>query len=358
MTPGVRAKTLLDAAAPIAWDSQFGVAPVNGYMERATVTATVPEGTAACEIAVDHPGRAGDDRYRIRPINAEASSTTATITFRRELVALLEADTAVMDHPQELIASGGDYVRPIEGTVDANFEEAVDVYRLWNDPSHQADLFWYPPGGCCFSNIGALATQTGALTIVDHELGYMAYQPATWDADDERFVSASLVGRRQPEALRLYYKAGLRGEGECPDQRMQRQWAGIVAELALSRLDREICACETTYAKGSRVDLAKRGADAEYAITERMLDNPIGTRVGEVRAWRAIPAARRRPVAVRDVQRPPPGHVHRRGGPGSGSRRCRRACRTATRRTGFRWGLPASRGSVCRSSGSYGCTTS
>ena len=292
VTPGRRTKTLLGDEAPIVWDSAFGANPANDYMERGTITATVPEGTAECEIALYHPGREGDDRYRIRPITVAVSGTTATITFRRELAALLEADTSAMDfpleYPQEAIASGGDYLRPIDGTDDAHFEEALDVYRLWNDPQQQADLLWFPPGGCCPSNIGALATQAGALTIVDPELGWLAFQPATWDATTGAFTGAGLYGRRQPEAVKLYYKAGLRGEGECPDQHMQRRWAVVVAELALARLDREICACETTYTKHSRDDLARSGADFDYKITERMLDNPIGTRMGEVRAWRAI----------------------------------------------------------------------
>lgn len=293
VTPGRMAKTLLDAAQTITWDSAFGATPVNGYLERGTITATVPEGTAACEIALYHPGRDGDDRYRIRPIDVTVSGTTATIVFRRELTALLEADTSAMalpiQYPQETIVGGANALRPVDGTDDAMFEEALDVYRIWNDPQHQADLLWFPPGGCCPSNgVGALATQRGALGLRDPELGWMTYEAADWDADTESFTRAPIVMKRQPEALKLYYKAGLRGEGLCPDQHMQRRWAVIVAELALARLDRDICSCAPDYTERARIDLAREGGDYEYKVTAAMLDNPIGTRGGEVRAWRAI----------------------------------------------------------------------
>lgn len=60
--------------------------------------------------------------------------------------------------------------------------------------------------------------------------------------------------------------------------------------LATARVERNICACDNAYnlAKEWRTDLAFSGQVGSYQLSEDDLDNPFGSRKGEVMAWKRL----------------------------------------------------------------------
>lgn len=285
LSGGRRGLTLIDANAAITWDSQFGGA---NYKDRGTVTVTVPAGTAACEIALYYPGKSGDEHHRIRPVTASIIGNTATIMFRREL--------AVKEELTELIAAGGNYIRPVAGSDDGNFLADVDVYRLFNDGETQATLLWYPPNSCDAlgfllpsADPSRIATQPAVLSIDEPELGFVAPLPAAWDAGTRTFSGALRALPRQPDAVRLFYYGGLVDQAlECPLSTMSEDWARTVAILAAARLSRPLCACAKVNAERWQRDIAFSGGTGRFQIGPTDLDSPFGTLAGEIYAYRRV----------------------------------------------------------------------
>ncbi len=274
---GIEAKTVIAAAHAIVWSDADG----DGYKETGTISHATTV-TDPCEIALYYPGKNGASEWEIRPITVSIAGGVATITFRREL--------AVLEALQESITADG-----VDGADDTKFLGTVDVYRHYNDPSIQANLFW--ENGCDCGSLAcatcSLSTQTGCLNIRGNpRLSLVSYTPATWDAVDEEFDAAELAICRQPDVVTAYYRAGLHDMTKpCYNSEMPDQWARAVAYFAASKLDRPICECAAAQVDKWRVDLAfQTGAEqlSQYQVTERMLNNPFGTMRGAVEAWRQV----------------------------------------------------------------------
>jgi hypothetical protein len=283
---GRRLQTLIEAGAAVAYTN---TQPTTTWDDTATVSVTVVAGTTACEIAVYMPGRAGDERYRIRPVQVSISGVTATCTFRRELA----VDPAL----QEQVASSGNFIRPIEGLVDANFVDTVDVYRITNSGETQATLIWFPPNSCpSCGGTGCLscqeASQTGCLDVRNPRMGQVGYSPATWNAATLSFDGAQRALGRQPDAVDLYYYGGLRDRSRaCPLTQMSPDWERAVAALAAARLGRPLCACGSVKAYvefWQRNAAFSPGDGSSYNLDGSDLTNPLGTRIGEILAWRRV----------------------------------------------------------------------
>jgi len=210
----------------------------------------------------------------------------ATITFRREL--------CVLEVLQEALVPAA-----VDGLVDANFLDEVDVYRKWNDPQTQATFLWeHIPGTCgcgdATCQVCQYSTQTGCLNVRDARRSLITYSPAVWNADNETFDSAAWAVGRQPDIVRLYYRAGLRrNDLACPDWSMDPAWERIVAAYAASLLDRPVCDCSNVAGKIEqyRTVLAfSSGATelASYSLSPEDLANPLGTTRGAIMAWKRV----------------------------------------------------------------------
>jgi hypothetical protein len=284
---GRRAKVLVEAGVAVAYASTANPAT---WKDTATVTVNVPTGTSACEVALFMPGQAGDDRYRIRPVTVSLAGLVATITFKREL--------GVLPALQEAVASGGNFVRPVTGTDDANFITTVDVYRIYNSGETQASLIWIPPNSSCSTCAGSgcinclLASQTGCLVVRNPLMGQVGYTPATWDAAAGAFDAANYAVNRRPDAIEAYYYAGLLDRSRpCPYVEMAFEWERTVAILAAARLSRPVCECGSAraYVDYWQRNAAFRPGDGSgFDIELRDLGNPFGTRVGEIFAWKQV----------------------------------------------------------------------
>lgn len=283
---GIKAQTLVQANRPIVYDD----ADSDGYSEDAQVTAT----TVAMdpnEIAVFYPGKSGDPAWEIRPINVVIAAGTATIHFRREQAVIPEILDA-MYLPQEDVSA--------DGVDDDDFLTTVDVYRRYNDPQTQVSFLWEPgAGGFCNSCNGAgcamcsYATQTGCLIVKGNPRNSLiGFAPADWDADENEFTSSAWAVGRQPDIIRLYYYAGWRDKAATYVSRMSRDWEITVARMAAAMLDRPACDCSSDTWDRWRQDLSLDSGDEDgkpiFRTPDGILDNPFGSRRGEVDAWRKV----------------------------------------------------------------------
>lgn len=287
LSGGIRSVEVLNAVAPVTYENS-GRRPTT-YKDRATVEYTSAVEFPDCELHVYHPGHAGDDRYRIRPVTVSHDANLLyTVTFPREM-AVKEEEVESYDLTS---------FRVINGTEDAPFETQVALCRVYNDPQQQAQLMWQPPalgcGICSGSGCASCAygTQAGCLVAHDPRLGIVAAHPGAWNADDLAFDHAQMSVGRNPDAVRVWYYSGWRDRRlGCSTEEMDGQWARVVAYLAASKLDRPTCACTEDIVKRWGVDHAvAAGSDqvARYNITLDELSNPLGTTAGGLYAWRFI----------------------------------------------------------------------
>ena len=278
LSGGVRASTLIHAAAAIVWTDADG----DTYKETGTIVVATSV-TDATQVRVYYPGHSGDERWRIRPITVVFAGGNATITFRRELCVV---ETILESIDVNLVIA--------DGAVDADFLGTVDVYRVYNDPSTQVTFLWEPQVTCGCGDSSCLncqyTVQAGCFHLRhDPSLGLVVPWPGTWDATTATFSSDQWADSRSPDMVRLYYYAGLRDRGQTyPTVEMDRDWARTVSYFAAALLDRPPCGCNSEMWDRWRADLAFVSGATElgsYQISPNDLENPFGTRRGAVYAW-------------------------------------------------------------------------
>jgi len=123
--------------------------------------------------------------------------------------------------------------------------------------------------------------------------GVVVPQAATYDSDDGQWDADCWTECRDPDFVKLWYYAGKIDNRRFLDQAcglLSSWWAQTIAYMATARIERPFCSCAnvTALADYLREDLAFLGRDGSYASTEDLLDNPFGTRRGEVVGWRRI----------------------------------------------------------------------
>ena len=287
---GVKAQTLIEADAAIVYTDEDG----DGYKETATVTVTTVAQDIN-EIAIFYPGMDGDEAWEIKNTQVSIAVPTATIVFRREQAVI----------PEKLEAFDIEGAEAV-GDVDADFLTTVDVYRRYNDPQAQASFLWEPlASGMCGSCDGsgctvcAYSTQTGCLILRgEPRQSLVGYWPATWDEDALDFSRDTWAVSRNPDIVRLYYYSGWRDKNSHYVSRLSSEWERTVAYMAAARLPRPPCDCsadtwrywreDLNLAKGSEDGLATYNPLLSRVGLANPLDNPFGSKRGELQAWRKI----------------------------------------------------------------------
>lgn len=289
---GRRAVSLVDDAVTVTYSDPDG----DGFNELATVTAATSL-TDACEIKVYFTSKAGAQEWEIRPAKTKTvSGGSFTATFDSwQLINpdLWEALTTEVEGNRAISLTASVYV------------STVDVYREYTDFTEpSAEFSWEPepsrglvfPCSSCGGS-GCLAcentTQDGCLHVRDVERGIVVPTPATYDEDEASWQGASWTECREPDTVKIWYYAGelseryLRGETHEP---LSDYLAHTIAMLATGRLERDICACNNAHvlARDWRKDLAFSDETDSYQISEDDLDNPFGTKKGEVMAWKRV----------------------------------------------------------------------
>ncbi len=280
---GLEGKTVILAGAAVVWTDPDG----DGYNELGTIIVPTTV-TEPCEIVVYYPGEAAADEWEIEPLRSVViAGGTATITIDRHQA----VDASLLEALQPTA---------VDGNVDGNFLATVDVFRHFNDPQQQVQFLWRQFGsGCnCGTDTCVICgwnTQFGCLTPTNHRSGLFAYRPGTFDAVTQDFDSAAFSISRLPDNLRLWYYAGYQSPNRtyprnCPRIEMDSAWERAVAYYALALIDRNLCDCNNIQkaAEHWSEDLALEIEQGSYQLSQRVLDNPLGTRRGAIHAWERI----------------------------------------------------------------------
>lgn len=259
----------------------------DGYDETATVSCATTL-TQACNIKVYFDGHSSPE-WEIRPARTKAIvGGIFTATFWSWQLIDPTLQNALPTQPQPLAEN-------LEGAI---YVTQVDVFREYNDYSKPSAIFYWEqkPGGCSSSNCAAcqLDAQPGCFYVRDYATGIGVPVPGTYSASDGTWTAGTLEACRAPDLVKVYYQAGdvsNRFKQNLSCDPLSDYWAETITWLATARLGRPLCSCNqvTLLAYALQEDLAQSGANEPvHQLGTDDLDNPFGTRRGEVRAWRRV----------------------------------------------------------------------
>jgi hypothetical protein len=186
---------------------------------------------------------------------------------------------------------------------DAIYVDTLDVWREWNDHTQPSAAFYWEPNsrivpcpscggtGC---EVCQLTVQNGCFLIRDVMLGIVVPSPATWNATSLMWESIAYQSHLAPDQVKLWYYAGEMSEGFLAgvDLDPLGTWlAEAIAWLAVARLERNFCTCSGLAAVQQELRSEMSRSDPNgpnWFLTDALGDNPFGTKMGEVKAWRRL----------------------------------------------------------------------
>ena len=233
----------------------------------------------------DPSSSGADQAWEVRPIRCSLSGTTLTVyIYVWELFRPVLQETLEMDADE-------DGAPPIDADSATSYVDALDFYRLYTDPETQVQFLWGSDIPCTSGSslAGAVATQTGCFRIQDERRSIVVPSPATYSAADEAFIEASWTQGIEPDAVRFWYRSG-NVDPRSGYSTLTDYWARIIAQLATARLEWPLCDCTNVKLVTDRwqEDRAMITDQRSFSVSTTDLDNPFGTRTGEVEAWKAL----------------------------------------------------------------------
>lgn len=290
--PGQRKVTLI-ANVRVAYTDEDS----DGFYETATVT-TATTYTDVCKVNVYFEDMSGDQEWEIRPARKR---TISGGVFTGVYFSWLFVNPDLQSwYPG---ASSTTCIN-VDGTT--NFVSEVDVYYEENDPTDTSSWFYWEPQpssiagltcSCC-GGTGCthcqLTEQEGCMHIRDAEAGWVVPTPGTYSSSDVAWDSVDWAVCRDPDQVKLAYYCGdldNRWKRGATCEPLSDYWAQTIAYLATARLERDFCTCGNSAALAAqwRQDLAYAPAGGgSHQMSFDALDNPFGTRRGEVMAWQRV----------------------------------------------------------------------
>lgn len=261
----------------------------DGYQETATITLPVPSTMPHSQLIKAYwPGQTAPE-WEIRPTRTKTLSGGSVVMkfWSWQLVPWDRWE----QFPSDTYPAALDFNDPV------NRLSSVDVLYEYNDPTAVSARFRWeasPRLDCACGGVGcalcSFTAQDGCILPRDANAGTAALQPATYSGGAWSGLPWSLC--RDPDHVSVWYYAGaiseeyLSGQGQDP---LSRYLAEAIAWLATARLERPFCACSNLVALAAdlRIDLAAT-QPISFQVSGAQLDNPFGTRRGEVKAWRRI----------------------------------------------------------------------
>lgn len=226
------------------------------------------------------------ERWEIAPINVSFSGAIATITGRSWLIV----------DPIRYHGVGVDPLNPD----DAVYVDTLAVVKHYaasdgtTVDNAQAVLIWETDPAACavpccglefdsgYSDPAAEGYAIARVGVRDAERGWVHPGESVLNADGT-WSEIDWSGCRQPDRALIRYKAGVD---------FTSAWRNTVARLAAAELSGRICACDTANHELYRwqFDLSRAAGanDEQYQISFNDLANPLGTRAGQVYAWKQI----------------------------------------------------------------------
>lgn len=290
IAPGRRAVSLIRGAAAVVYSDPDG----DGWDERATITVST-DVTDKRQIKVYYAGHDGDPEWEIRPLRSVTiSGGVATITLEAWL--LFDPDL------WEQYPNIGTPFVGIDVTEGGNYVTTVDVYREYNDTSQASVTFYAGSNGyACCGGVGCDicngSSYSGCFAIRDNRLGLIDPFPATYA--DGLWTYDSSAYCQPANRIAISYYAGLQDKeyvrGRTLDP-LSHYMAETIMMLSVARLPAAVCSCNNIRERVQDLqkDLStlRDGGQGStlYARFQHqdIFNNPFGTRVGEVAAWKRI----------------------------------------------------------------------
>lgn len=302
---GRRATTLLDTANK-AVEMVFSDEDGDGFDETVTITITGLTITNVCEAKVYFAGKSADPVWEIRPFRSK-TLTAGTLVIVADSWLFLDPDL------QNAIPIGDDH--PVIDADDiANYVDSVEVYREFTDFSQaSAQFLWerQPNLKLTFctncSNTGcetcSYVAQDGCLLPKNPHMGLVSTSAAEYDSVEEVWnpvnyanVCSALGNGREPDIVKLWYYAGFLPQRYldgtvCNPLSLDNQLAHVIAYLATARLD---CDFNANNNVAQRMKMLQRDhsesfeGGSTFFVEPSLLDNPFGTRLGELRAYKTL----------------------------------------------------------------------
>lgn len=294
ISAGRRAVSSVNTGVAVVYSDPDG----DGFNELATIT-TATTLTDVCEVKLYFAGHSGQQEWEIRPVKTKVISG-GNVTFTVDSWLLLDPDL------WEAYPDASGDVSAIDIETGGNFVTTVDVYREYTDFTQASTEFSWEPitdvalitfctscggSGCA---VCTNTTQNGCLHIRDVDRGIVVPTPATYDSDNSQWTKADWTECREPDTAKVWYYAGdldqkyLRGDSCEP---LSDYFAQIIAYMTTARLARPFCGCDNVRNRTARLqmDLAFSEPDGGTFFTnDEILNNPFGTKFGEVWAWKRL----------------------------------------------------------------------
>ena len=253
----------------------------DGFAETVRVTVASTVTGDPNEVAVFYPAKDGEDAWEVRPINVSFSGNNIVITFK--IWQIVAANKMAVFNPD-----------PLDAEVDASYESTVDVYRVYNDPSTQAQFLWenLDGAGCGSCLACRFGSQAGCFHLRDARLGISVPTPGSWNSETENFDSTMWTACREPDQVKFWYYSGYEDKRLARSKvEMAQFWEYAVAFYAASKLDRNVCGCSNVqqFIDKWRVDtMTNEYEGVSINITPEMLGNKLGTTMGALYAYKRI----------------------------------------------------------------------
>lgn len=261
----------------------------DGLYETATATATVTSGTTADQVVARF--LAADcgpvEPPEIIPRSVTVSGTTTTLIF----------DTWDLVRPVRYQGAASGTLDPGNGAAPGATvcAPSIEVFRRRADPTGttidtaMAVLTWettpYPwwawcCGGGASSDPAATAQAIARAVIRDARNGIVAFGEASYNATTQEWAAVCNWAQcRPPDRVTIRYQAGGMAD-----------WQRTLAGLAAATLNRGVCACDgANHAIYDwQKDLSQTGATDDLYQAPDDFSNPLGSRRGQIAAWRFL----------------------------------------------------------------------
>lgn len=187
-----------------------------------------------------------------------------------------------------------------------NYLQSLTVARRFTSSgttlaTAQAVLTWesgpWPAWACRGSDPAGVAQAIGRVGIRDAANGIVTPAQAVYDATTGTWAAVgSWEGWscREPDRVTVRYRAGL---PPLADGTPTSPWAEVLCRLAAADLARPVCSCQEANKQIDRwqQDLSQTGATDALFQAPDDFDNPLGSRRGQIYAWRQIVNERQTP---------------------------------------------------------------
>lgn len=303
---GVETVAAISANATVAYSDADGDGVQDTFTVTASTTITDRSQIAVYFSSADRFNGWGSStglspRWRLQPVTVTISGGTVTVRGPKQLcVKPLKYEGAIS------IGANG-----LDPDTASNFVTTLDIYQRYTATdgntisTSQAVITWEtrPCHGwwCCCSSCcatdpysgspydpAAVAQAVARVGIRDARHGLITPAQASYDSTSGVWSSLDWNVCTQPDRVTVRYLAGF---PLGSDGLMQEPYRTVVARLAAAELARNVCGCEQAnralYYWQFDLSQTARG-DELFGISPENLNNPLGTRRGQVYAWKFI----------------------------------------------------------------------